>query len=197
MLVVHATRALRDRMPATPATPDDVSTTTLGAWYATRLHWRRPAALLVNHATLLPLIMPWAPAATLLARVPDAIAELLHHHHAPADLIATEQTAMTEVRVAPTADRSTVGVLNEFARLADWHRTDIDDLPELSLRLATTPLGPLYRRHISPDRELTALINQHQRQPTESLQPPPQEPRQRRGNAAATADRHKVADPKR
>ena len=34
-------------------------------------------------------------------------------------------------------------------------------------------LGPLYRRHISPDRELTALINQHQRQSTESRQPPP------------------------
>jgi hypothetical protein len=173
VLVVHATRALRDRMPTTPATSDDVSTTALGAWYATRLPWRRPAALLVNHATLLPLLMPLAPAATVLARVPDAIAELLLHHHAPADLIATEQTAMTEVRVAPTADRSTVGVLNEFARLADWHRTDIDDLLDLSLRLATTPLGPLYRRHISPDRELTALINQHQRQPTESRQPPP------------------------
>jgi len=173
VLVVHATRALRDRMPGAPATPDDVSTTTLGAWYATRLHWRRPAALLVNHATLLPLIMPLAPTATLLGRLPDAIAELLHHHHTPADLIATEQTAMTEVRVAPTADRSTVGVLNEFARLADWHRTDIDDLLDLSLRLATTPLGPLYRRRISPDRELAALINQHQRQPTESLQSPP------------------------
>ena len=44
--------------------------------------------------------MPLAPAATLLARVPEAIAEFLHHHHhAPADLIATEQIAMTEVRV--------------------------------------------------------------------------------------------------
>ena len=32
---------------------------------------------------------------------------------------------MTEIRVAPTADRSTVGVLNEFARLADWHRTGV------------------------------------------------------------------------
>ena len=173
MLVVHATRALRDRMPTTPAASDDVSTTALGAWYATRLPWRRPAALLVNHATLLPLLMPLAPAATLLARVPEAVTELLYHHHAPADLIATEQTAMTEARVTPTADRSTVGVLNEFARLADWHRTDIDDLLDLSLRLATIPLGPLYRGHISPDRELAALINQHQRQPTESLQPQP------------------------
>ena len=50
VLVVHATHALRDRIPATP---DDVSTTTLDAWYATRLRWRRPTALLVNQATLL------------------------------------------------------------------------------------------------------------------------------------------------
>jgi hypothetical protein len=99
VLVVHATPALLDRMPTTRATSDDVSTTALGAWYATRLPWRRAAVLLVNHTTLHPLLMPLAPAATLLARVPEAIAELLHHHHhhhhAPADLIATEQTAMT------------------------------------------------------------------------------------------------------
>jgi hypothetical protein len=39
VLVVHATRALHYRMPTTPATSDDVSTTALGAWYATRLPW--------------------------------------------------------------------------------------------------------------------------------------------------------------
>jgi Domain of unknown function (DUF6933) len=75
VLLVHATRALRDRVPTFPATTNDVSTTTLGAWYATRLRRRRPAALLVNHTTLLPLLMPLAPAATQLARVPEAITD--------------------------------------------------------------------------------------------------------------------------
>jgi hypothetical protein len=28
----------------------------------------------------------------------------------------------------------------------------------LSLQLAGTPLGPLYQRHVSPDRELAALV---------------------------------------
>jgi hypothetical protein len=124
VLVVHATRALHDRMPTTPpATSDDVSTTAFGAWYATPLPWRRPTALLVNHTTPLPLLMPLAPAATLLARVPEAITELLHYH-APADLITTEPSD-DRGPGGPTAYRSTVGVLNEFARLADWHRTDI------------------------------------------------------------------------
>jgi hypothetical protein len=73
---------------------------------------------------------------------------------------------MAEMRLTPTADRSLVGVLNEFAYLADVHRAGEDDRLELSLRLATTPLGPLYKRGISPDRELAALIAE---------QPPPQQ----------------------
>jgi hypothetical protein len=59
-------------------------------------------------------------------------------------------------------------VLNEFTFLADIHRadlrradvdrTDANGLLELSLQLAATPLGPLYKRHVSPDRELAALV---------------------------------------
>jgi hypothetical protein len=30
----------------------------------------------------------------------------------------------------------------------------------LSLQLATTPCGPLYKGHVSPDRELAALVAQ-------------------------------------
>ncbi len=159
MLVVHATRALRDRVPGpSPASPDDASTTTLGPWYATLLRWRRPAVLLVNQTTLLPLFMRLAPAATLLERIPEAATELLLAHHVPAQLVIAEQAAMAQARLAPTANRSVVGVLNEFTRLADYHRADQDDLLQLSLQLARTPLSPLYRRHISPDRELAALI---------------------------------------
>jgi hypothetical protein len=61
MLVVHGTRAFRDQVPGLAAAPDDVSTTMLGPWYATVLRWRRPVALLVNQATLLPLLTPLAP----------------------------------------------------------------------------------------------------------------------------------------
>jgi hypothetical protein len=144
VLVVHATRALRERIPE-PAAAHDESTTTLGPWYATRLRWRRPAVLLVNQTTLLPLFLPMAPAASLLTRVPDAIAELLLHHDVPPLFVTAEHAAMTPIRLAPTADRSVVGILNEFTRLADWQRADTDNLLGLSLRLAATPLGPLYR----------------------------------------------------
>jgi hypothetical protein len=182
-VIVHGTRVFRDRVPGRVAVPDEVSTTVLGAWYATVLRWRRPVALLVNEPTLLPLLMPLAPARTLLARIPGAVADVLAAHRLPAAFIDAERAAMGEVRLAPTANRSVVGVLNEFTFLADIHRADVhradvhradvhradvrrsdkgradaDGLLELSLQLAGTPLGPLYQRHVSPDLELAALV---------------------------------------
>ena len=158
MIIVHDTRAFRDRVPEPAVTPGETSTTVLGAWYATVLRWRRPAALLVNELTLLPLVMPPAPAKTLLNRLPDALAELLSAHRVPAPLIDAERAQALEHRLAATANRSLVGVMNEFAYLADLDRADNADLMRLSMRLATTPCGPLFHRHVSPDRELAALI---------------------------------------
>jgi hypothetical protein len=67
---------------------------------------------------------------------------------------------MCEQRVARTANRSVVGVMNEFARLAELYRDDepIHDLGGFAARLATTPCSPLYGRNVSPDRELAALL---------------------------------------
>jgi hypothetical protein len=63
-------------------------------------------------------------------------------------------------RLAKTASRSVLCVMNEFAYLADvYDKLDGEsDLLALSMRLAETPCGPLDKRHISPDRELTALV---------------------------------------
>jgi hypothetical protein len=47
VLVVHATRAFRDRVPGPAAAVDDISTTTLGPWYATHLR-RRPLLKLLH-----------------------------------------------------------------------------------------------------------------------------------------------------
>jgi uncharacterized protein DUF6933 len=86
------------------------------------------------------------------------VAELLAAHRLPARLLDAERAAMAEVCLTPAANRSVVGVLNEFAFLADVHRSATDTLLELSVRLAATPLGALYQRHISPDRELAAFL---------------------------------------
>jgi hypothetical protein len=59
-----------DRAGRPPAAADERSTTAMGSWYATVLFWKPQVALFVNETTLLPLLMPFAPAVTVLARFP-------------------------------------------------------------------------------------------------------------------------------
>jgi hypothetical protein len=105
-------------------------------------------------------LMPLAPAATLLARFPQQLAAVLAAHGTPDAVIDEEKRQMRDCRLAKTANRSVVGIMNEFTYLAEAYRGDTPapDLLALALRLAATPCGPLYNRHISPDRELAALL---------------------------------------
>jgi hypothetical protein len=116
--------------------------------------------LLVNERTLLPVLMPLAPSATAPARIGSEIAAALAAHRTPAAVIDGELSQMRECRFGPTANRSLVGITNEFSHLADiYRRTDPElDLSQMARRLAATPCSPLYRRHISPDRELQAFL---------------------------------------
>jgi hypothetical protein len=68
---------------------------------------------------------------------------------------------MDECQLAKTANRSVVGIMNEFTYLAEAHKQNRPEpsLLELSLRLSRTPCGPLYKRHISPERELAAFLS--------------------------------------
>lgn len=65
-------------------------TTALGNWYATSLFWKPQVALLVNEPTLFPVFMPLAPAATLMARFPDTLRQVLEAHGAPKPIIDAE-----------------------------------------------------------------------------------------------------------
>ncbi|MFE6645050.1 DUF6933 domain-containing protein [Nocardioides sp. NPDC057772] len=74
MLVLRATKKLRDRIDGPPPAPGEISTTFLGDWYANLLPWRPQAAILVNSRTRLPVLTPLAPAKGLPGRVADVIA---------------------------------------------------------------------------------------------------------------------------
>lgn len=159
MLIVRGTKKLRDRVKAPAAGEHDTSTTALGDWFATALFWRPHVALLVNTTTFVPVVMELAPAATLLDRVPAAIAAVLARHGVPERFLDAELRAMAETRLGPTNDRSVLGVMNELAFLGQHHlEAGIGDLELLSLRLADVPLGPLRKRHGFPDRELAAFV---------------------------------------
>jgi hypothetical protein len=120
-------------------------------------------ALLVSESTLLPVLIPLTRAAGWPARIAAQITAVLAAHGAPPAFIDAEGQQMHERRLGPTASRSLVGVMNEFARLADIHRHQVGDrnLLELSLRLSTTPCSPPFGRNVSPDRELAAVIRFH------------------------------------
>jgi hypothetical protein len=160
VLIVRATKKLLDRIGPPNLGEEEQSTTLMGQWYATAVFWKPQVALFVNEPTLLPVLMPLAPAATLLARFPQQVAAVLAAHGTPDAVIDEELRQMRDRRVAKTANRSVVGITNEFTFLAETYRADtpVPDLLALAMRLATTPCGPLYSKHVSPDRELDALL---------------------------------------
>ncbi len=165
VFVVHGTKKLLTRVGNPTPDASGRSTTALGDWYATVLFWKPQVTLFVNEPTLLPVLMPLAPAATLTERFPQALSLLLAAHGVSQRFIDEEVAQMTDCRLATTTNRSVLGIMTEFTRLAEAYGAPggEPDLIPLALRLATTPCGPLYRRHISPDRELAALIAQHTR----------------------------------
>jgi hypothetical protein len=166
VFTVHATKKLLTRpgipQPPSPIAEDPASspTTALGNWYATLLPWRPQVALFVNETTLLPVLTPLAPAATLFTRFPDALATVLSAHGVGESFVTHEREQMRDYRLAKTANRSVVGIMTEFTHLADAYRDGAPDpdLLTLALRLSQTPCSPLYDKHVSPDRELVALL---------------------------------------
>jgi hypothetical protein len=65
VLIVRATKKLRQRLGSATPYDGEPSTTLLGEWYATMLSWRpHQLILLVNEQTLLPVLMPLAPGAS-------------------------------------------------------------------------------------------------------------------------------------
>jgi hypothetical protein len=135
------------------------STTFLGDWYGTVLFWKPQLALLVNERTLMPILLPLAPASTLPERLGPAVAALLHQYGMALPLIERELAAMTEVDVAKTGNRRVVGTMNEFALEASDCREQmgVTDLAKLSMRLAETPCGAI--GYSSPDRLMLEVVS--------------------------------------
>jgi hypothetical protein len=162
MSVIRGTKKVLDRLPVIDRAGEaERSTSRLGDWYVNVLFWKPQAALFVSETTLLPVLIPFAPAATLLDRFPDALLAHLQAQEAPRAFPEAELAEMAQRRLAKTASRSILGVMNEFRFLADAYHHDDDaeiDLLTLSMRLSETPCSPLYKRHVSPDRELAALV---------------------------------------
>jgi hypothetical protein len=143
--------------------PVGTPSTALGNWYATALFWKPQVALFVNEATLVPVLVPLAPAKSVAERFPAHLEAVLNALGTDPRFVAAEVTATVDARWAKTANRSVVGIINEFSYLAEFDQADerSEDLVTVAVRLAGTPCSPLYKRHTFPDRELAALVAVH------------------------------------
>lgn len=159
MVVIRGTKKFLDRVGEPVAEPPP-STTVLGDWYASVLFWRPQIALFVNERTLLPALVPLAPASSVDDRLRVTVELVLNLHALPGSFVTHEIEAMNFASLAKTANRSVVGVLNEFAHLAaDWRATS-GNLVDLSVRLAHVPCGPLYKTYVDPSRAVSAAADQ-------------------------------------
>lgn len=158
MYSLYCTKKLIDRIQEPIAAPVLTPTTELGNWYATALFWRPLLVLAVNERTLLPVLMPLAPAATVAQRFPGQLAAVLAAHGIDQEFIEREVAAMAEVSFAKTASRSVVGMMNEFSFLAEGYREYLEsfDLMTLTMRLAETPCKPI--KYDSPARLIKEIV---------------------------------------
>ncbi len=143
MVILRPTQKLRSALPFTRGA-DVESATALGDWYVSRLVVdRRPLLLLVCSKALLPLLLPARDVRSLPARLPALVETALRRLGAAPEIIAAEMQAMSPVLIAPTRDRSVLGVLVDTAKSVPYHleagRWDDTTLPFVEARLAETP----------------------------------------------------------
>jgi hypothetical protein len=123
------------------------STTVLGDWYANVLFWRPQVAMFVNASTFVPVLVPLAPAAGLVTRFPAVMGEVLSALGVDPRFVESESMEMSSAALAKTASRQVLGVMNEFAFMAEHTisagRSDPANLVGLSVWLANTIVGPI------------------------------------------------------
>jgi hypothetical protein len=151
VFTVRGTKKFLDRVgrpvPAPPAT-----TTVLGDWYANVLFWRPQVALFVNEATFVPVLVPLAPATGVVGRFPAAMDAVFTALGIDRRFIDTETTEMRSAVLAKTASRQVLGVMNEFAFMAEHaigpgcaDSPDPVDPVGMSVWLSNTIVGPIGR----------------------------------------------------
>lgn len=165
VLLVRGTADFRKRIRGPAVTPGDEPTGRLGEWFANVRLWRPHLAIFVHRQTYLPVLVPLAPASSVVGRFGDHLEPVLQHLGVPAVAIARERSHRAEHRIAPTDDRRVVGVMTEYLRMLDWWRHDLDGIDEhnvldLSLKLASTPVRASKPRAGWPDRDMLDLMDQ-------------------------------------
>jgi hypothetical protein len=136
------------------------STTRLGDWHANLVHVGRVQLVLaMSDKTFLPVVLPGAPISTLAARLPVAVGDVLRALGVPAIDVEREQAAMSAVVFGKAVNRQVLGVMVDFAQALPFYIDSTPSLLALSLKLAGTPCGPLYKRTSFPGQGDGAAVH--------------------------------------
>jgi hypothetical protein len=81
------------------------------------LFWKPQVALFVNEETLLPMLLLFGPAASVLDRFVSGLETLLDAHGLAAPFIAAELTEVSACRLAKTNNRSVLGMVSLYSGL--------------------------------------------------------------------------------
>ena len=164
MVILRRTQKLDEKLPCT-VRPSADSDTALGDWYVNRMTIdRRPLLLLVSSQSLLPIVIPARDVRTLPNRLAAVVARRLERLQIPPCLIEAEVEAMAPVVVAPTVDRSVVGIMVDFAKAVPFYLEpggwDETTLPFVEAHLGETPCHAGKRRElvIFPDQAARAIL---------------------------------------
>lgn len=141
-LRVHATAALATKLggfTANPA-PADADPLPLDTWYAHLVRRRKPRVMVMNATTLMTVIVPLAPAATFLQRLPGHVAAQLGGLLIPPQFIHEHVDRLHGGgAILKTADRTLVGILNRrLLELDYWDARSEEEWDELAFRFTDT-----------------------------------------------------------
>ncbi len=140
MYTLRCTRKLLRRTDETPSSEAVTPTTVLGDWYANLLYLRpQQLVLAINERTLLCVLVPAAPAATVAERLRLEVGGLLRDIGVPAAKVAAELAAMEHVAIGATASRAVLGCMNDAVKQLEFYPRGAGgavDLRAASLHLA-------------------------------------------------------------
>jgi hypothetical protein len=164
MVILRPTRKLRDVLPVSEVTSAQ-SDTALGDWYVNRIVVdRQPLLLLVSSTSLLPMIVPARDVRGLPGRLPDVVETRLRRLGVASRTIEAETRAMQPVVLAPTEDRSVLGIAVDFAKSLPYFLEsgpwDDSTLQHAEDKLAETPChaARVFEQVVFPERKAPELL---------------------------------------
>lgn len=156
MFYLHCSKPLLDRVNSGASQASGKGNNILGNWYAKVIFSKPQIALFVNERTLLPLVVPLAPASTLVQRFPEYLFKILLSQGVSESFMQQELNHLDEVVYCKATNRSVIGILNMFTYHLEGYQSNhyANDWYSLSMMMADTPCGPLYKSTVTPGNAL-------------------------------------------